>query len=236
MTALAEQTGIISVVLVDDHGLLRESLAAVIDSDRRLRVVGQASDGREALEVIGATTPDVVLMDVRMPRMDGLEATRRICSDPGLEHTRVIVLSMFALDEYVHQALRNGASGFLLKDARPADLMDAIKRTHNAESLFAPSILTRLVENYLNAASGQPTTRKLEEYRLTERETEVLALVARGLSNDEIAAHLHLAVKTVKHHISHLLSKTSARDRAQLVITAYDTGLVQPRPGVNQPR
>ncbi|WP_408612182.1 response regulator transcription factor [Glycomyces terrestris] len=219
------------MVLVDDHGLLRESLAAVIDSDPRLRVVGQASDGAEALEVVGATAPDVVLMDVRMPTMDGLEATRRICADPGLERTRVIVLSMFALDEYVHRALRNGASGFLLKDARPADLIDAIKRTHAAESLFAPSILTRLVERYLDAPPGRPDVGRLERHRLTERETEVLALIGKGLSNDEIAAHLHLAVKTVKHHISHLLAKTASRDRAQLVITAYDAGLVRPRPG-----
>lgn len=225
----------VSVVLVDDHGLLRESLAAVIDSDPRLRVVGQAADGVEALDVIGATAPDVVLMDVRMPVMDGLEATRRICADPGLAHTRVIVLSMFALDEYVHRALRNGASGFLLKDARPTDLIDAIKRAHAAESLFAPSILTRLVENYLDTPPGRPDTRRLEQHRLTERETEVLALVGSGLSNDEIAAHLHLAVKTVKHHISHLLAKTASRDRAQLVITAYDTGLVRPRPGAARP-
>jgi DNA-binding NarL/FixJ family response regulator len=220
----------IRVVLADDHGLLRESLAAVIDSDPGLHVVGQASDGAEAVEVVGRAVPDVVLMDVRMPEMDGLEATRLICADPALQRTRVIVLSMFALDEYVHRALRNGASGFLLKDARPADLIDAIKRTRAAESLFAPSILTRLVENYLDAAPGRPGLRRLEEHRLTERETEVLVLVARGLSNDEIAARLHLAVKTVKHHISHLLAKTASRDRAQLVITAYDTGLVRPDP------
>ncbi|XBH21204.1 response regulator transcription factor [Jonesiaceae bacterium BS-20] len=219
----------ITVVLVDDHNLLRESLAAVIDSDPQLQVVGQAADGVEALAVIGSTVPDVVLMDVRMPRMDGLEATRRICSDPVLLNTRVIVLSMFALDEYLHQALRNGASGFLLKDAKPADLIAAIKRTYEAESLFAPSILTRLVERYLSDTPSKQISQELATYRLTERETEVLTLVGQGLSNTEIADALHLAVKTVKHHISSLLSKTAARDRAQLVVAAYDTRLVQPR-------
>lgn len=229
MTGVDEQSKVITVVLVDDHSLLRESLAAVIASDPRLRVVGQASDGVEALEVVETTRPDVVLMDVRMPRLDGLDATRRICSDPELGHTRVIVLSMFALDEYVHQALRNGASGFLLKDARPTELIDAIKRIHDAESLFAPSILARLIESYLDTEPRRPNPGQLGTFGLTERETEVLGLVAQGLSNDEIAGRLHLAVKTVKHHMSRLLSKTSARDRAQLVIAAYDAGLVVPR-------
>ncbi|QAY69478.1 response regulator transcription factor [Xylanimonas protaetiae] len=235
MSGTDEPSGAIRVVLVDDHRLLRESLAAVIDSDAQMSVVGQAADGVEALDVVAATVPDVVLMDVRMPRLDGLEATRRICADPRLAHTRVIVLSMFALDEYVHRALRNGASGFLLKDARPPELIDAIRRTHHAESLFAPRILARLVETYLDAPAGRPPSRGLERYVLTPRETEVLALVGAGRTNDEIAADLHLAVKTVKHHIAHLLSKTGARDRAQLVITAYDTGLVQPRLATNDP-
>jgi DNA-binding NarL/FixJ family response regulator len=231
MSADDAVTGPIKVVLVDDQGLLRESLASVIDADPELSVVGQAADGLEALEVVAAAVPDVVLMDIRMPRIDGLEATRRICSDPALGRTRVIVLSMFALDEYVHQALRYGASGFLLKDARPTDLIDAIKRTHASESLFAPSILTRLVETYLEAFPAARATTRLERYGLTEREVEVLGLVGRGLSNDEVARQLSLAVKTVKHYISRLLSKTGARDRAQLVITAYDAGLVRPRNG-----
>ena len=227
MTSIDEQ---VRVVLVDDQPLLRQSLAMIIDSEPNLTVVGEAGDGHEAIEVVRATIPDVVLMDVRMPRLDGIEATRRICRVPGLGSTRVLLLSMFELDEYVYQGLQAGASGFLLKDSRPEDLLTAIQRTHGGESLFAPSILMRLVEHYIStspvATAGRPNT--FAGSGLTDREIEVLGLVGRGLSNDQIARHLTISIKTVKSHISHLLNKLAARDRAHLVIAAYDAGLVTP--------
>jgi len=216
----------VRVLLVDDQPLLRRSLAMIIDSAPDLTVVGQAGDGADALAVARRTRPDVVLMDVRMPRLDGLQATRRICAEPELAATRVVVLSMFELDEYVYEALHAGASGFLLKDARPEDLIAAIRRTHDGESLFAPSILTRLVEHYVAVPRTPP---RPAPHRLTARETEVLTLIGRGLSNDQVAARLTISVKTVKTHVSHLLTKLVARDRAHLVIAAYDAGLVTPR-------
>jgi DNA-binding NarL/FixJ family response regulator len=170
--------------------------------------------------------PDVILMDIRMPGGDGIDATRTITADPALAACRVLVLSMFELDEYVYGALRAGASGFLLKDARPDHLLDAIRRTHAGESLFASAILTRLVEHYVNRPAAAPGR---GPGLLTERETEVLTLVGRGLSNDELAATLVISVKTVKTHIGNLLAKLHARDRAQLVIAAYESGLVTPR-------
>ncbi|WP_306214380.1 response regulator [Actinoplanes sp. RD1] len=214
------------VLLADDQPLLRRSLATIIGAEPDLTVVGEAGDGAEALVRARAARPDVVLMDVRMPRVDGLTATRRICADPVLAGCRVLVLSMFELDEYVYEALRAGASGFLLKDARPEDLLDAIRRTARGEALFAPAILTRLVAHYVAVprpvASARPAG-------LTPREREVLQLIGSGLANDEIAAALVISAKTVKTHITHLLAKLAARDRAQLVIAAYDAGLVRPR-------
>ncbi len=221
----------VRVVLVDDQPLLRRSLAMIIDAEPGFAVVGEAGDGVEAIEVVTATIPDVVLMDVRMPRLDGIEATRRICRIPRLAHTRVLVLSMFELDEYVYHALQAGASGFLLKDSRPVDLLVAIARTHNGESLFAPSILTRLIDHYIGTAPAN-TAGHADAFAmttLTGREIEVLGLVGQGLSNDQIAQHLSISIKTVKSHISHLLSKLAARDRAHLVIAAYNAGLVTPR-------
>ncbi|MBL7259964.1 response regulator [Paractinoplanes lichenicola] len=217
----------VRVLLVDDQPLLRHSLAMIIDKEPDLEVVGQAGDGAEAEQRAHQARPDVILMDVRMPRVDGLEATRRICRDPALDQARVLVLSMFELDEYVHEALRAGASGFLLKDAHPEELLDAVRRTHRGESLFAPSILTRLVDHFVSAAG---VTRERPSLRgLTVREVDVLTLVGTGLSNDEIAAALVISIKTVKTHLTHLLAKLRARDRAQLVIAAYDSGLVRPR-------
>lgn len=218
----------VRVVLADDEPLLRRTLAMVIDAEPGLAVVGEAGDGADAIAVARATTPDVVVMDVRMPRLDGIEATRRICRLPELASTRVLVLSMFELDEHVFEALRAGASGFLLKDTRPDDLLSAIRRTHRGESLFAPSILARLVEHYVRvrpAAAAGASAPSLD--RLTGREVEVLALVGRGLSNDELATSLSISVKTVKSHVSRLLAKLPARDRAQLVIAAYEGGLVR---------
>ena len=217
----------VRVLLADDQPLLRQSLAMIIDNEPDLTVAGEAGDGADAVTRARATRPDVVLMDVRMPRVDGLEATRRICADPELAATRVVVLSMFELDEYVYAALRAGASGFLLKDTRPAELIEAIRRTHRGESLFAPSILTRLIAHYV--AAPRPGRPGATLRPLTSREVEVLALIGGGLSNDEIATALVISVKTVKSHITHLLAKLSARDRAQLVIAAYDAGLVRPR-------
>lgn len=221
----------VRVVLVDDQPLLRKSLALVIDADPGLTVIGEAGDGVEALDLLAATTPDVVLMDVRMPRLDGIETTRRICQNPRLARTRVVVLSMFELDEYVYHALQAGASGFLLKDTGPNDLVTAIKRTHKGEALFAPSILRRLIEHYVSSAPAATarTSNALSGAKLTDREIEVLGLVGRGLSNAQIAEHLTISIKTVKSHISNLLSKLDARDRAQLVIAAYDAGIVTPR-------
>ncbi|MCA2219164.1 response regulator [Jidongwangia harbinensis] len=217
----------IGVLLADDQPLLRRSLAMIIDHEPDLTVVGEAGDGAEAVASAAAGRPDVILMDVRMPRLDGLAATRRICADPALSACRILVLSMFELDEYVYEALHAGASGFLLKDARPEDLLDAIRRTHRGESLFAPSILTRLVAHYV--AAPRPHRAAAPVRTLTAREVEVLTLIGGGLSNDEIAAALVISVKTVKSHITHLLAKLRARDRAQLVIAAFDAGLVRPR-------
>jgi DNA-binding NarL/FixJ family response regulator len=217
----------IRVLLVDDQALLRHSLAMIINNEPDLTVVGEAGDGAHAVAYARTTRPDVILMDVRMPHLDGLKATRRICTDPALSTARVLVLSMFELDEYVYEALHAGASGFLLKDARPEELIEAIRRTHRGESLFAPSILTRLVAHYVAAPRPDRPTPALR--RLTGREVEVLGLIGGGLSNDEIATALAISVKTVKTHITHLMAKLAVRDRAQLVIAAFDAGLVRPR-------
>jgi DNA-binding NarL/FixJ family response regulator len=215
----------IRVLIADDLPLLRHSLALLLDGASDLTAIGQASTGGEAVALARTLKPDLILMDIRMPGGDGIDATRSISADPELAGCRVLVLSMFELDEYVYGALRAGASGFLLKDARPDDLLDAIRRTHAGESLFAPAILSRLVEHYV-------TRPAVASFRgsdvLTERETEVLTHVGRGLSNDEIATVLSISIRTVKTHIGSLLAKLQARDRAQLVIAAYENGLVVP--------
>lgn len=223
MTAAQPQVSI-RVLIADDQPLLRHSLSTLISGTSDLSVAGEAATGADAARRAAELVPDVILMDIRMPGGDGIEATRLITADPALSGCRVLVLSMFELDEYVYGALRAGASGFLLKDAHPDQFLDAIRRTHAGESLFAPAILARLIEHYVNrpAVTGQ----RLD--RLTERETEVLALVARGMSNTEIATALSISVKTVKTHIGSLLAKLHARDRSHLVITAYETGLVAP--------
>ncbi|MFJ8916649.1 response regulator [Amycolatopsis sp. NPDC102389] len=215
----------IRLLLADDQRLLRHSLAIIIGASPDMVVVGQAEDGTRAVELARRLRPDVVLMDIRMPGQDGIAATKEISARPDLAGTRILVLSMFELDEYVYGALRAGASGFLLKDTEPDELIAAVRRTHAGESLFAPAILTRLIEHYVTAPHQGPRPAT----GLTQRELEILTFVGRGLSNTEIAETLTISVKTVKTHISRLLSKLSARDRAQLVITAYDLGLVVPR-------
>lgn len=223
--AAAPGEPVVRLLLVDDQALLRHSLRIAIDREPDLAVVGEAGTGAEAITVARELRPDLVLMDIRMPGVDGIEATRKITNTPGLAHIRVLVLSMFDLDEYVYGALQAGASGFLLKDARPDQLIDAIRRVHQGDSLFAPAILTSLIEHYLDHCTPD-APRGLAH--LTARETEVLALVGRGLSNNDIAAELTVSHNTVKTHISSLLAKLAARDRAQLVIAAYENRLIIP--------
>ena len=217
----------IRVLIVDDQPLLRHSLALLLGLGDDIAVVGQAADGAEGLVSARELRPDVVLMDIRMPKLDGIAATRAITDDPALADCRVLVLTMFDLDEYVFEALAAGASGFLLKDAEPNVLLDAVRRTAAGESLFAPTVLRRLVANFV--ARPKPPPKGQGESgleRLTARERDVLTLVAQGLSNDEIAGTLFISIKTVKTHIGNLLSKLHARDRAQLVIAAYQARLV----------
>jgi DNA-binding NarL/FixJ family response regulator len=211
----------IRVLIVDDQPLLRHSLRIIVEGAGMV-VVGEAADGAAAIEGVRALRPDVVLMDIRMPGMDGIRATETIVAESP--ETRVLILSMFELDEYVYGALRAGASGFLLKDARPEQLVDGIRRTVQNESLFAPSILGRLVSHYLDAPVRRPSA---SPGPMTAREAEVLTLVGRGLANTEIADVLKISMGTVKTHIGNLLAKLQARDRAQLVIAAYEYGLVQ---------
>lgn len=214
----------ITVLVVDDQPLLRLSLAQIIDTEPDLRVVGQAGDGTEAVRQARALRPDVVLMDVRMPGSDGIAATASITGDPALSRTSVLMLTMFDHDQYVTAALRAGAAGFVLKDARPEELIEAVRRVHAGETLFSPAVLSRIVDAYL----ANPAAPAAAPDVLTPRETEVLTLVGGGLTNPEIAQHLTISHKTVKTHIGALLRKLAARDRAQLVITAYQHGLVRP--------
>ncbi|WP_188194404.1 response regulator [Nonomuraea sp. SYSU D8015] len=208
----------IRVVVADDQALLRGSFRVLVDSEPDLSVVGEAATGVEAVSVAMEHRPDVVLMDVRMPEMDGIEATRRI-----KDVTRVLVVTMFDLDAYVYDALRAGASGFLLKDTPPADLLAAIRVVAAGEALLAPTVTRRLIEQFTRTPAV-PQVKGLDG--VTEREREVLMLIARGLSNREIADHLQVTLATVKTHITRLLAKLEARDRAQLVIAAYESGLV----------
>jgi DNA-binding NarL/FixJ family response regulator len=217
----------IRVALVDDQELVRAGFRTLIESAADLEVVGEASDGEEAVRLVREHRPDVVLMDVRMPRVDGIEATKRIHDLPESENVRVLVLTTFDLDEYVHAAIRAGASGFLLKDASPAELLNAIKVIHEGDALLAPSITRRLIADFAQHARPEETPARVLQ-KLTERELEVLTLVARGLSNAEIAEDLVVSPATAKTHVSRILTKLGARDRAQLVVIAYETGLVSP--------
>jgi DNA-binding NarL/FixJ family response regulator len=214
----------IRVVVADDQALVRVGLKVLLDTEDDLELVGEADNGLAAVEVTRRTRPDVVLMDVRMPVLDGIEALRRIVADPALAHTRVVVLTTFELDEYVFEALRGGASGFLIKDTEPAELLRAVRVVAAGESLLSPSV-TRRVIGELAASAPRPATPHPELGRLTDREKEIVGLVAEGLSNDEIAQRLVLSPATVRTHVSRAMVKLHARDRAQLVVFAVQSGL-----------
>jgi DNA-binding NarL/FixJ family response regulator len=219
----------IRVLLADDQALVSAGFRLLIDSDPDYEVVGEARDGAEAVALAVETRPDVVLMDIRMPNVDGIEATRRIAADERTADVRVLVLTTFDLDEYVFQALRAGASGFLLKDTPPAELLTAIKVVAAGDALLAPSITSRVIATF--ATQPEPTVVSADAKALsslTDREREVLTLIGRGLSNAEIAEHLIVGTATTKTHVSRVLAKLNARDRAQLVVFAYETGLVTP--------
>jgi DNA-binding NarL/FixJ family response regulator len=215
------------VVVADDQTLVRAGFRLLVDSAPDLQVVGEAADGAEAVELVRRQRPDVVLMDIRMPVMDGLEATRRIGALQETATARILILTTFDLDEYVYQALRAGASGFVLKDIPPADLLAAIRTVAAGDALLAPSVTRRLIAEFARRPGPSPRPPAALEV-LTDREREVLTLVARGLSNGEIAEHLVVSPATSKTHVSRLLTKLGARDRAQLVALAYETGLVIP--------
>lgn len=218
----------IRVLVVDDEELVRRGFAALIDAEPGFEMVGEAADGTEAIERIRSARPDVVLMDIRMPTLDGIAATRRIVKDESLASSRVLVLTTFDLDQYVYEALRAGASGFLLKDTAPQQLLDAIEVVAGGEALIAPSITRRLLSEFVARPDPSDAARRLEA--LTEREREVLTEVGRGFNNAEIAEHLHISPLTAKTHVSRILAKLEARDRPQLVVVAYETGLVTPGP------
>ena len=218
----------IKVLLADDQVLVRAGLKVLVDSAPDLEVVGEAANGREAVDLARAARADVVLMDVRMPELDGLAATREIMADEDLAGVRVLVLTTFEVDEYVFQALRAGASGFLGKGAEPGDLLDAIRTVARGESLLSPIATQGLIARFLAQPDRQPAPTPERLSVLTDREREIVALVATGASNDDIAEGLAVSPLTVKTHVSRALLKLGARDRAQLVVLAYETGLVRP--------
>jgi DNA-binding NarL/FixJ family response regulator len=217
---------VIRVVVADDQAAVRGGFAALIDAQQNMQVVGEATHGREAVDLSRRVFPHVVLMDIRMPVLNGVEATRLICTDPTLASTRVLVLTTFDLDEYVYDALRAGASGFLLKDTRPRELLHAIEVVAAGDALIAPRITRRLIAEF--AARRDPTQPSTALADLTDREREILRLVAQGLSNAEIAGRLVISPLTVKTHVSNVLRKLDCRDRAALVALAYESGLVTP--------
>ena len=217
----------VRVAIADDQALVRAGLRSLVEQEDDLVVVGEAADGAAALDLARRERPDVVLMDIRMPVLDGLEATRRLAADPALADVRVLVLTTFELDEYVFEALRAGAGGFVVKDAEPGELLRAIRVVAGGDSLLSPSVTRRIVETFAArpAPAGPPAAALAE---LTAREREVVALVGAGLSNEEIAARLVISAATARTHVSRSMLKVGARDRAQLVVFAYETGLVTP--------
>jgi DNA-binding NarL/FixJ family response regulator len=221
----------IRVGIADDQALVRAGLETIVSHSEGLEFVGEAGNGFEAVELARSLAPDVLLMDVRMPLLDGIEATRRIVADPGSAEVRILILTTFDVDEYVYAALRAGASGFLLKDVPPEELVAAIRVLASGDALLAPSITRRLIAEFAvrPAVADERTVRRLTQ--LTDREREILVLVGRGLSNAEMAERLVVSHATVKTHVSRILTKVGARDRAQLVVFAYESGLVTPGRG-----
>lgn len=219
----------IKVLLVDDERLVRSGFRALLDAEDGIEVVGEATDGAQAVEQARTFRPDVVLMDIRMPKMDGILATKQIATTPGLQHVRILILTTYDTDAYVFEGLQAGASGFLLKDAGPAELLHGIRVVAAGDSLLAPRITRRLISQF----TARRTAGRVAEERLavlTGREREVVALVGQGMSNDEIGAELFLSPATARTHVSRAMVKLAARDRAQLVVIAYQTGLVTPQP------
>jgi DNA-binding NarL/FixJ family response regulator len=219
----------ISVLLADDQALVRAGFRALLNAEPDIEVVAEASDGIEAVRLAQQTRPDVVLMDIRMPGVDGLEATRRIAADPALAGTKVVILTTFELDEYVFEALRTGASGFLVKDTEPVELLRGIRAVAAGDALLSPSVTRRVIGEFATSgARGRHAAPPQELEQLTDREREVMVLVAEGLSNDEIATRLVISPATAKTHVSRTMVKLGARDRAQLVVYAYEAGLIRP--------
>jgi DNA-binding NarL/FixJ family response regulator len=217
---------VISVLLADDQALVRAGFSALLDAQDDIEVVGEADDGEAAVQLAKTLVPDVVLMDIRMPVLDGLAATRTIAADERLAAVRIVILTTFELDEYVFEALRAGASGFLVKDTEPVELIRAVRAVAGGEALLSPSVTKRLIAEF--ATRAKEPTRATELDHLTDREREVMALVAEGLSNEEIAERLIVSPATAKTHVSRAMIKLNARDRAQLVVFAYESGLVRP--------
>jgi DNA-binding NarL/FixJ family response regulator len=215
----------VRVVIADDQELVRTGFRVILDSESGIEVVGEVGDGKQAVEISHRLAPDVVLMDIRMPVLDGLEATRRVVTDPDAA-PRVLILTTFDLDEYVYEALRSGASGFLLKDGPAEQLISAVRVVARGDALLAPRITRRLISEFASRPHSATRSERLKV--LTERELEVLKLIARGLSNTEIAGELYVAETTVRTHVGRVLTKLGLRDRTQAVVLAYETGLIQP--------
>ena len=214
------------VLLADDQALVRAGFGALLNAQDGIEIVGEAADGEEAMRQVARLRPDVVLMDIRMPLLDGLAATRRITSDPALAEAKVVILTTFELDEYVFEAIRSGASGFLVKDTEPDELIRAVRAVVAGDALMSPGATRRLIAEF--AARSKTPAPTVDLARLTEREREVMALAGIGLSNDEIARRLVVSPLTAKTHVSRAMVKLGARDRAQLVVLAYESGLVRP--------
>ena len=220
----------ITVLLADDQALVRAGFRALLNAEPDIEVVGEAADGLEEVKLAQQSRPDVVLMDIRMPGVDGLEATKRIAADPTLAATRVVILTTFELDEYVFEALRVGASGFLVKDTEPVELLRGVRAVAAGDGLLSPGVTRRVIGEFAGKAAqaSRPVTPPVPIDQLTDREREVLVLVAEGLSNDEIAGRLVISPATAKTHVSRTMIKMGARDRAQLVVWAYEAGLIRP--------